>query len=55
MVDDLLSPQFDHAATRHIVGLVEDITGLPASVAGIDEFGDEGVVELAAEGFVPFG
>jgi hypothetical protein len=54
VVGDLLSPQLDHAPTRYVVGPVEDITGLLASVAGSDEFGDEGVVELAAEGLVPF-
>lgn len=48
-----LSPQLDHATTRHVVGLVECVTRLLASIACSDEFGDERVVELAAQGFLP--
>ena len=51
---DVLSPQLDHAATRQVVGLVEDVADLSASIAGSDELGDESVVEFAAEGLVPF-
>ena len=51
---DLLSPELDHATAGHVVGLVEDVTGSLASVAVSDELGDERVVQLAAESFVPF-
>jgi hypothetical protein len=54
MRNDLLSPQLNHTATRHVIGLVEDTTGLLASIACSNEFRDESVEELAAEGFVPF-
>src|SRR5271167_1492579 len=51
---DILSPQLYHAATRHVVGLVEDITSLLATIPCCNEFRYKCMIQFAAQGFVPF-
>jgi hypothetical protein len=52
--NDILSPQLYHAATRHIVGLVEEITSLLATIPCCNEFRYKSMIQFATQGFVPF-
>jgi hypothetical protein len=52
--NDILSPQLYHAATRHVVGLVEEIASLLATIPCCNEFWYKSMIQFATQGFVPF-
>jgi hypothetical protein len=52
--NDILSPQLYHAATRHVVGLVEDIASPLTAIPCCNEFRYESMIQFATQSFVPF-
>jgi hypothetical protein len=45
--NDILSPQLYHAATRHVVRLVEEITSLLATIPCCNEFRYKSMIQFA--------
>jgi hypothetical protein len=52
--NDILSPQLYHAATRHVVGLVKDITNSPTAIPCCNESQYESMIQFTTQSFVPF-